>query len=43
MSHLLALDLGTGSCRAVLFDEEGRQVAIGQREWAHEAIPGFAG
>ena len=28
MSHLLAIDLGTGSCRAVLFDEDARQIAI---------------
>ncbi|MGZ6295073.1 MAG: hypothetical protein ACXWPO_09670 [Candidatus Limnocylindrales bacterium] len=33
MSHTLAIDLGTGSCRAVIFAADGRQVAIGQREW----------
>ncbi len=33
--HLLAIDAGTGSCRAVLFDREGHQVAVGQREWSH--------
>lgn len=38
MSYLLALDLGTGSCRAVLFDERGTQVAIGQREWSHPPV-----
>jgi autoinducer-2 kinase len=43
MRHLLALDLGTGSCRAVLFDEDGRQVAIGQREWTHPGLPGHPG
>jgi len=43
MSHLLALDLGTGSCRAVVFDLDGRQVAIGQREWSHAPLPGFPG
>ena len=42
MSHLLAIDLGTGSCRAVLFDEDGTQVAIGQREWSHAGMPGRA-
>ena len=36
---LLAIDAGTGSCRAVLFDVEGRQMAIGQREYSH---PGLA-
>jgi autoinducer-2 kinase len=43
MSHLLAMDLGTGSCRAVLFDEHGNQMAIGQREWSHAGIPGVPG
>ncbi len=43
MSHLLAIDLGTGSCRAILFDEDGRQVAAAQREWSHPALPGFPG
>ena len=43
MSHVLAIDLGTGSCRAVVFDEAGRQVAIGQREWSHAALPGVPG
>ena len=43
MSHLLAIDLGTGSCRAIIFDAEGRQVAAGQREWSHAALPGHPG
>jgi autoinducer-2 kinase len=43
MRYLLALDLGTGSCRAVLFDEDGRQTAIGQREWSHPGLPGHPG
>ena len=37
---LLAIDAGTGSCRAVLFSASGAQVAIGQREYSHPAIPG---
>ena len=40
---LLAIDAGTGSCRAVLFDTEGLQVAIGQREYAHAEAPGVPG
>ena len=40
---LLAIDAGTGSVRAVLFDADGRQVAIGQREYAHAAEPGVPG
>jgi autoinducer 2 (AI-2) kinase len=43
VKHTLALDLGTGSCRAVLFAEDGAQVAIGQREWSHAALPGAPG
>ena len=41
--HTLAIDLGTGSCRAIVFDEDGTQVAVGQREWRHEALPGYPG
>jgi autoinducer-2 kinase len=43
VSLLLAIDLGTGSCRAVLFDEDARQVAIAQREWTHASLPGVPG
>lgn len=34
MAHLLALDQGTTSSRALLFDPEGNPVAIAQREFA---------
>jgi autoinducer 2 (AI-2) kinase len=40
---LLAIDAGTGSCRAVVFDPEGNQVAMSQREWAHREQPGVPG
>jgi autoinducer 2 (AI-2) kinase len=40
---LLAIDAGTGSCRAVLFALDGSQVAIGQREYSHGALPGAPG
>ena len=40
---LLALDAGTGSCRAVLFALDGRQVGIAQREWSHAEQPGAPG
>jgi autoinducer 2 (AI-2) kinase len=43
MAYLMALDLGTGSCRAVIFDADGHQVAVGQREWSHAALPGVPG
>ncbi len=40
---LLALDAGTGSCRAVLFDLAGRQLALAQREWSHPPARGIVG
>jgi autoinducer 2 (AI-2) kinase len=40
---LLALDAGTGSCRAVLFGVDGRQMAMAQREWRHAQLPGAPG
>lgn len=40
---LLAIDAGTGSCRAVLFDTAARQVAIGQREYSHPEAAGVVG
>ena len=40
---LLAIDAGTGSCRAVLFDTHGHQLAIGQREYSHHELPGAPG
>ncbi|MCH9812693.1 MAG: autoinducer-2 kinase [Epsilonproteobacteria bacterium] len=33
--YLLAIDAGTGSGRAVLFDIKGKQIAVGQEEWTH--------
>jgi autoinducer-2 kinase len=41
--YLLAIDAGTGSCRAVLFDPYGNQVAMAQREWAHFPEPAYPG
>lgn len=40
---LLAIDAGTGSCRAVLFAPDGTQVAIGQREYSHASLPEVPG
>lgn len=40
---LLAIDAGTGSCRAVLFALDGKQVAVGQREYGHREVPGVPG
>lgn len=41
--HLLAIDAGTGSCRAVLFDSRIRQIGVAQREWTHHATAGVPG
>lgn len=43
MKHLLALDAGTGSGRAVLFDEFGNQIAASAREWTHKSNPVYLG
>jgi glycerol kinase len=32
--YILSLDQGTTSCRAILFDEKGATVAVGQKEFA---------
>jgi autoinducer 2 (AI-2) kinase len=42
MQYLMAIDAGTGSVRAVIFDTKGNQVAVSQREWIHleeEGVP----
>src|SRR5262245_65518552 len=41
--YLLAVDAGTGSCRAVLFDLAGRQLTPAQRGWSHPPARGVAG
>ncbi len=35
MKYLMAIDAGTGSVRAVIFDTNGNQISVGQREWMH--------
>ena len=40
--YLLAIDAGTGSIRAVLFDTLGRQISMSQREWKHLEEDGVA-
>ena len=42
-TYLLALDAGTGSGRAVIFDEAGHQIASAQQEWWHRTDPRFPG
>jgi autoinducer-2 kinase len=40
---LLAVDAGTGSCRAVAFTLDGTQRSIAQREYSHAAMPDAPG
>lgn len=40
---LLAIDVGTGSCRAIVFDPTGRQLGAGQREYSHHEQPDAPG
>ena len=39
--YLLAIDAGTGSGRAVLFDIQGNQISVGQEEWTHKSDPRY--
>jgi autoinducer-2 kinase len=41
--YLLALDTGTGSCRAALFSLDGQLAALAQREWSHQPEDGIPG
>ena len=43
MKYLMALDAGTGSIRAVIFNECGEQISAAQIEWSHKADPRFPG
>ncbi len=42
MKYLMAIDAGTGSVRAVIFDTMGKQISVGQREWTHLEEEGVA-
>jgi len=41
--YLLAIDAGTGSGRAVIFDELGNQISMSQVEWTHANEVGVEG
>lgn len=41
--YLMAIDAGTGSVRAVIFNLHGEQVAVGQHEWTHRSVLGAEG
>ena len=40
-NYLMAIDAGTGSVRAVLFDLKGNQIGCSQHEWTHNEDPRF--
>lgn len=40
MQYLMAIDAGTGSVRAVIFDTKGNQIAVAQKEWIHLEVEG---
>ncbi|PLW75337.1 autoinducer-2 kinase [Cohaesibacter celericrescens] len=41
--YVLAIDAGTGSGRAVIFDSTGHQISVDQEEWTHLSDPRFPG
>ena len=41
--HFLVLDLGTGSGRAVVYDELGTELGYEAQEWSHPADPRYPG
>ena len=46
MQYLMALDAGTGSIRAVIFDTKGVEISVSQKEWTHigeEGVPNSMG
>src|SRR3990167_3021020 len=42
MQYLMAIDAGTGSIRAVIFDTLGNQISAAQEEWTHLEEEGVA-
>ncbi len=41
--YICALDAGTGSVRAVIFDQKGNQLSVAQGEWFHKEDPKYPG
>jgi autoinducer 2 (AI-2) kinase len=41
--YILTLDVGTGSGRSILFDLNGNQVSVAQREWLPKTDPRYPG
>jgi len=42
MKYLMAIDAGTGSVRAVIFDTQGNQISVAQKEWIHLEVENIA-
>lgn len=42
-AYVMAIDAGTGSCRAIIFDQNGREIGSAQQEWAHRPDPAVPG
>src|SRR5881628_2481753 len=42
-SYILVMDVGSGSGRALVFDAEGREVSVAQKEWQPKAIAQYPG
>lgn len=42
MRYTMVIDAGTGSIRALIFDENANEIAIGQKEWSHLSEEGVA-
>ncbi len=40
---VMAVDAGTGSCRAAIFDKTGNPISISQQEWTHKPLEGYPG
>lgn len=41
--YILSIDVGTGSGRSILFDMEGLEVAVAQKEWLPKSDPNYPG
>jgi autoinducer 2 (AI-2) kinase len=42
-TYIMAIDAGTGSVRALIFDADAKQIGCVQREWRHKEDPRFPG
>ncbi|MDR1399649.1 MAG: autoinducer-2 kinase [Treponema sp.] len=42
-TYLMAIDAGTGSVRALIFNADGKQIGCVQQEWNHREDPRFPG